>query len=124
MMPSISFGLKVTVSCVLLVTLNIALFCMNFSFIVRVFCSLVSNILVIAIPIISSTNGASRVRIFYCFGFRETFSFRKKGMDMFKKFTQESCESIKPSNLNRFLMPITRSTFSWISETSVKILNL
>ena len=123
-MPSISFGSKVTVSCVLFVTLNIALFLMNFNFMVRVFYSLASSILVIAIPDISPTNGASRTIILCSFGFTETFSFRKKGIDLFRKFTLESCESITPSSSNKFLMPITRLMFSWILETSVKISNL
>ena len=123
-MPSISFGLKVTASCVLFVTLKMALFLMNFNFMVRVFCFFASSILVIAIPDISSMNGASRVSIFCSFGFTVTFSFGKKGIDLFKNFTQESCESITPSNSNRFLIPIMISTFSWILETSVKISNL
>ena len=45
-------------------------------------------------------------------------------MDLFRKLTQESCESITPSSSNKFLIPITRSTFSYISDTSVNISNL
>ena len=45
-------------------------------------------------------------------------------MDLFKKLRHESHESITPSSSNRFLIPRTRSTFSCISETSVKISNL
>ena len=82
------------------------------------------NIFVIAIPDISSTNDASRTINLCSFGFTETFSFGKKGIHVFRKLAQESHESITPSNSNKFLMPITRSTFSWISETSVKISNL
>ena len=97
---------------------------MNFNFIVRVFCSLMYNIFVIAIPDISSTKGASRTTNFCSLGFIETYSLGKNGMDLFRKLTQESCESIIPSSSNKFLIPITRSTFSHISDTSVKISNL
>ena len=45
-------------------------------------------------------------------------------MDLFRKLTQESYESIIPPNSNKFLIPNTRSTFSCISDTSVKISNL
>ena len=45
-------------------------------------------------------------------------------MDLFRKLTQESHESITPSSSNKFLIPITRYTFLCISDTSVKIPNL
>ena len=45
-------------------------------------------------------------------------------MDLFRKLTQESHESIIPSGLKKCLIPITRSTFLCISDTSVKISNL
>ena len=64
------------------------------------------------IPDISSTKGASKSINFCSFGFTETFSHGKKGIDLFKKLSQESHESITPSSLNKCLMPITRSTFS------------
>ena len=87
-MPSISFGSNVTVSWVLFVTLNVALFLMNFNFIVRVFYSLTSNIFVMAIPDISSTKGASRTINFCSFGFTDTFSLGKNGIDLFRKLNR------------------------------------
>ena len=44
--------------------------------------------------------------------------------DLFKNLKQQSHEFITPSNLNTFLIPNTRSTFSWISEMRVYISNL
>ena len=65
-----------------------------------------------AIPDISSTKGASRTINFCFFGFTETVFLGKKGIDLFRKLTQESHGSITPSSSNKFLIPITRSTFS------------
>ena len=61
---------------------------------------------------------------FCSFGFTSTLSLGKKGMDMFKKLRQESCESTTPSNSKMFLIPKTKSTFSWISDTKVNTSNL
>ena len=45
-------------------------------------------------------------------------------MDLFKKLRQESHESTTPSNSKIFLIPKTKSTFSWISDTKVNTSNL
>ena len=45
------------------------------------------NILVIAIPDLSFTNSASRTINFCSLGFTETFSFGKKGIDLFRKLS-------------------------------------
>ena len=50
--------------------------------------------------------------------------FWKNGMDLFKKLKQQSWEFIMPSNLNIFLIPKMKSTFTWISDTDVYILNV
>ena len=120
-MPSISAGSNLTVSWVPFVTLNVALFLMNFNFIVRVTWSFISSNVVMAIPDISSTKGASKTMSFCSFGFTSTFFLGKNGMDLFRKLKQDSCESITPSSSNRFLIPRTRSTFSCISEANVNI---
>ena len=73
-----------------------------------------------AIPVISS----SKTTHFCSFGFTSTFSLGKNGIDLLRKLKQEFCESITPSSSKRFLIPNTRSTFSCISETKVKISNL
>ena len=52
------------------------------------------------------------------------YSHGKMGRDLFKKLKQQSHEFITSSNSNTFLIPNTRSTFSWISETRVYISNL
>ena len=123
-MPSISAGSNVTVSLVLFVTLNVALFLMNFYFIMSVIYSFMSRSFVIAIPDISSIKGTSKTIHFSSLCFTWTFSFGKNGMDLFRKLKQESHESITPSSSNTFLIPRTRSTFSCISDTNVKISNL
>ena len=51
-------------------------------------------------------------------------SIGKIGNDLFKNLKQQSLEFITPSNLKTFFMPKTKSTFLWISETNVYILNL
>ena len=77
-----------------------------------------------AIPEISSTNGASTKMNFCSFGLSITYSFEKNGMDLLRKLKQDSCESITPSNSKIFLIQRTKSTFSCISETKVKTSNL
>ena len=96
----------------------------NFNFMVRVICSFMSNNLLMAILVISSSKAASKTIIFCSFGFTSTFSFEKNGIDPLGKLKQEFPESITPSSSKRFLIPNTRSTFSCISETKVKISNL
>ena len=61
---------------------------------------------------------------FCSFGFKTICSFVKKDTDLFKKLKHDSHEFIMTSNSNIFFMPNTRSTFSCISDTNVKILNL
>ena len=73
---------------------------------------------------ISSVNGASTFTIFCSPGFIITFSFGNIGNDQFKKLKQHSRELNIPSNSNTFLIPKTRSTFSWISDTKVYTSNL
>ena len=75
-----------------------------------------SNNFTKAIPEIFSTNCASTMTSLYSFGLISTFAFGKKGIDLFKKLKQESCESMTPSTFKMFLIPRTKSTFSWISE--------
>ena len=77
-MPSICVGLNVTVSCVEFVIVNVALFLMNFIFIVRVICSFVSRSFVMAIPVISSLKGASKTIGFCSLGFTSTFPLGKQ----------------------------------------------
>ena len=83
-----------------------------------------SNILIMANPDISSINGASTFINFCSLGFTTMHSFGKKGIDLFKKLKQQSHEFITPYNSNIFLIPKTKSTFSWISDTNVYISNL
>ena len=69
-------------------------------------------------------NGAFTLINLYSLGFRTTHSFGKMGRDLFRNLKHQSHEFITPSNLNAFLIPNTRPTFSWISETRVYISNL
>ena len=117
-------GSNITISKPPFVTSNIANFHVNLSFNIIVFCTFLSNILTIANPEISPTNGASIFINFCSFGFSTIFSFAKKGIDLFKKLKHDSHEFIIPSYLNIFFIPNTRSVFSCISDTSVKISNL
>ena len=103
---------------------NIAALCISFGFSNIVLCVFPSNILIIARPGISSMNGALTLIIFCCFGFNTIHSFGKMGKDLFKKLKQQSHEFITPSNSNMFLIPNTRSMFSWISDTNVHVSNL
>ena len=61
---------------------------------------------------------------FVIFWFYFNLSFWEKGIDLFRKLKQEFRVSITPSSSKRFLIPNTRSTFSCISKTNVKISNL
>ena len=83
-----------------------------------------SSILTIASPDISSMNGASTFINFYFFGFNTTCSLGKHCRNLLKKLKQQSGEFIMPSNSKMFLIPRTKSTFSWISDTKVYISNL
>ena len=123
-MPSMSFGSNTTISKPLFITSNMAKFHVNLSFIIIVFCAFLSNILTIANSEISAATGASTFIYFCSFGFNTISSLGKKGIDLFKKLKHDSCEFIMPSNSNIFFMSSTRSTFSCISDTNVKILNL
>ena len=61
-----------------------------------------SNIFTIAVPDISSTNGASIMTNFCSFGLIYVFPLEKKGKDLFKKLKQESHESITPYSTEIF----------------------
>ena len=81
-----------------------ALFLTNFNFnIIGVFCPW-SIILTIAIPDISSTNGASIGINFFSPGFTTTCSLGNIGIDLLKNLKHDSQESITP-NSNNFLFP-------------------
>ena len=73
------------------------------------FCTFLSNTLIIASPDISSMNGASAFINFYSLGFNTIHSFGKDGIDLFKKLKQQSHEFIMPSNSDIFLIPKTKS---------------
>ena len=75
--PNISFGSNITISNPLFVTSNITKFHVNLSFNIIVFCAFLSNILTIANPEISSTNGASIFINFCSFGFSTVLLQRK-----------------------------------------------
>ena len=70
-------------------------------------------------PDILSMNGGSTF-IYFC----SLCSFGENGIDLLQKLKQQSHEFIMPSNSNMFLIPKTKSTFSWISDINVFILNL
>ena len=74
-------------------------------------------------PDISSINGAFTLINFCSLGFSTIHSFGKMGRDLFRKLKQQSYEFITP-NSNTFLIPSTRSMFSWIFDTSGYISNL
>ena len=113
-----------SISELLFVLSNITRVHVNLTSNIIVVCVSLSNIFTMAKPEISSTNGASILINFCSFGFRNIFSFRNKGIDMFKKLKQHSHEFITPSSLNTFFIPRTISTFSCISDIKVYILNL
>ena len=83
-----------------------------------------SNDFTMTIPEIYSINGASTVTGFCSFGLISTFSFGKKQNRTVQMLKQESCESMTLSSSQLFLNPRTKSTFSGISETKVKISNM
>ena len=108
----------------LLVIFSVAEFHMNFNFNIIVLCVVLPSILIIANPDISSLNGASTLIIFCSFGFSNMHSFGKIGKDLVIKLKQQCHEFLTPSSSNIFLLHRTKSTFSWISDTSVYISNL
>ena len=87
-------------------------------------CSSMSKIFTMAIPDSSSMKGTSITTIFYVFGAISTAVTGKNGIDLLRKLKHKSLESITPSNLKIFFVPMTRYTLSWISDTRVKISNL
>ena len=119
-----SFGSNISVSKLLFVTYSVAKFCTNFSLSIIVLCTFLSNNLITANPDISSMNGAFTFIYFCSLGFNTICSFGKNGIDLFKKLTQQSHEFIIPSNSNIFLILKTKSTFSCISDTNIKMSNL
>ena len=94
-------------------------FHVNFTFNIIVLWVSLSNIYTITKPEISSINGASILINLCSFGFKTTFSLGNRGMDLFKKLKQHSCEFITLSYSNTFLIPKTRSMFTCISDTKV-----
>ena len=103
---------------------SVAKFHANFSFSIIVFCKFLSNILIMANPDMSSINDASTFINLYSLGFNTVCSFGKNGIYLFKKLKQQSHEFITPCSSNIFLIPRTKSAFSWISYTNVYISNL
>ena len=124
MIPSTFFVSNVVVSKPMLVTSNVAKFHMNFNCIIIVLCVVLSSILTIASPDISSISGTSTFINFCSFGFNITCSLGEICRDLFKKLKQQSHESMMPSNSKMFLIPKTKAMFSWISDTRVYISNL
>ena len=88
-------------------------------FINRVLWVSLSNILTMVSPKISSMNGAFTFISFCSLGFKIIQFSENMGTDLFKNLKQQSLEFITPSTLNTFFKPKTKSTFSWISDTSV-----
>ena len=123
-MPNRSLGLNASLSTPLFITSNIAKFHVNLSFSIIVFCAFLSYILTIVNPEISSTYGASIFINFYSFCFDTICSFTRKGINLFRKLEHDSYEFIIPFNSNMLSIPNTRSTFSSISDSNVKISNL
>ena len=68
--------------------------------------------------------GASILMNLCSFGFNMTCSFRKIGIDIFRKLKHDSHELMIPLSSNMFFMPKTKSTFSQISDTNVNTSNL
>ena len=79
-----------------------AKFHVNFDFSIIVFCTFLSYTVIMACPEISSINGASTFINFCSLGLNTMHSFRKIGIDLFKKLKQQSCELMTPSNSNIF----------------------
>ena len=107
--PMACFGLNISISELLFIISNIAKFHLTFNIIVL--CVSLSNIFTIAMPEISSINGASILINFCSFGFRTIFPSGNKGINLFKKPKQDSHEFIIHSSLNKFFIPKTKSTF-------------
>ena len=86
---------------------SITVFHVNLNFNIIVLWVDLSNNFIIAKPEISSKNGISTFISICSFGFYTISSFGNKGIDLFKKLKQQSCEFITPSSLNTFLIPKT-----------------
>ena len=104
-----------------LLYLSISVFCANFSLNNIVFCTFLSNSLIMANPDILTINDASTFINFCSLGL---IPYVLLGVDLFRKQKQQSHAFITPSNSDMFLMPNTMSTFSRISDTNVYISNL
>ena len=92
MIPNTSSGPNMIVSKPLLIIASVAEFHMNFNLRIIVLCVVLSSILIIASPDISSINGASTFINFCFLGFSTIHSFGKIGKDLFRKLKQQSCE--------------------------------
>ena len=84
--------------------------------------NLSNNFIIAKLGILSG--GASIFTIVHSPGLRITFSFGNNGNDLFKSENSTLVELNTPSNSNMFLIPSTKSTLPWISETKVYISNL
>ena len=96
----------------LFVISSITEFHVNFNFNIIKLGVILSNILIIARPDISSMNGASTLIIICSFGFSIMLSLGKIGRDLFRKLKQQSHKFMTPSSSKIFLIPKTKSTFS------------
>ena len=91
MIPNTSSGPNMIVSRPLLVISSVGEFHMNFNFNIILLCVILSSILLIASPDISSINGASTLISFCSFGFSNMPpSSGKTGKDLFRNLKQQS----------------------------------
>ena len=91
---------------------------------INVLSALLSHILIMTNPDISSMIGVSILVNLCSLGFNITYSFGKKFISLSKKLKHDSLESIIPSNSNMLLISRTDSTCPCISHTKVNISNL
>ena len=113
MIPSTTSGSNMILSKPLLVMPSVVEFHMNFNLSIIVLCVVLSSILIIASPDISSMNGASTFINFCSLGFSTICSFGKMGKESrfrfwFRMLRQQSHEFIRPSNSKIFLIPRTK----------------
>ena len=85
---------------------------MNFNFNIIELCVVLSSILIIAGPDISSMNHASTFINLCSLGYNTMLSLGNIGKDLFKILKQQSHEFMTPSNSEILLIPTTKSMFS------------
>ena len=73
-------------------------FFINFNFSIIMLCVILSNILIIASPDISSINGASTLINFCFFDFNNMHFLGQIGRDLFRKLKQQSHEFVTSSS--------------------------